>query len=115
MGLTFEEYMPMNRSPSTNIAHAWEVVEKICGDDTFGTVYIRPPYYEEKRYNFCFTRQSIEYRPGVEDFIGSSSGISAPHVICLAALKAVGVEGDGIHTTSDFGCNRCGYQLCRCG
>ena len=24
-------------------------------------------------------------------------------------------KGDGIHTTKDFGCNRCGYQRCVCG
>lgn len=35
------------------------------------------------------------------------------NILALATLK--GEEGNGINTTSASGCNRCGYQVCRCG
>ena len=69
---------------STNIASAWEVVEKM-----------------EKGVPLKMLMRLQSYkREGVEGFICefnfpngfSANGESAPHAICLASLKAIGVE-----------------------
>ena len=65
-------------SPSTNIAHAFEVVEKV------------------RLLDFpCSLQRNIKGEWFVEEYCGEVCSIlsradSAPHAICLAALKAVG-------------------------
>jgi hypothetical protein len=72
-------------SPSTNIASAWEVVEKLTA--------IPRPYFE------VTTAGAYSERPG---FLAAfdldrpmkrvtATAETAPHAICLAALRAVGV------------------------
>lgn len=62
---------------STDIAAAWEVVEKMKDSD----------FNLEKDYDFefwnCIIKPANTYPPI------KIRGISAPHAICLAALKAV--------------------------
>ena len=79
---------------STSIEAAWEVVEKLRS--------IAPERYD---YNFEIQQLSDEYWVNIElDFHGEICGVdeiyeaenkSAPKAICLAALKAVGVNIDG--------------------
>ena len=63
-------------SPSTNIAAAWEVVEKMDCPVAIGT---------------CLAGWAVSFYPeGVS--ITTSRSASVSHAICLAALKAKGVE-----------------------
>lgn len=63
---------------STDLKAAWEVVEKIqCRH--FCVSWHLDPYSFTRAYKAEFQ-------------IGSSNGETAPHAICLAALKAVGYE-----------------------
>lgn len=63
---------------STNIAAAWEVVER------FSYFTITQSKLDKELYHAEFKGRLGEF------FI--AEGESAPHAICLAALKAVGVE-----------------------
>lgn len=68
--------------PSTSIADAWEVVEQIVGDGSKASfdlewnasAYPTRPFY-------------LAFRVKNQTFTGRST--TAPHAICLAALKAV--------------------------
>ncbi len=70
---------------STDIAAAWEVVEKLA-EDTHG--------------GFALNQLRFPHRQGIRGYLTSFYGEThveatadtAPHAICLAALKAVGVE-----------------------
>jgi hypothetical protein len=69
---------------STDIAAAWEVVEKLTADHEF-------------RFQADYYGPFVQFIRYAEDKNGdhpdySSSADTAPHAICLAALKAVGVE-----------------------
>lgn len=63
---------------STNIAHAFEVVEKV-GYARFRLSGIRQPLMSGERYSASFG-------------VGYADAETAPHAICLAALRAKGVE-----------------------
>lgn len=67
---------------STDIAAAWEVLEKVFPKEV--CVF--------KSYDSWFVAKSSQSRfpDGTIDYI--ASGDTAPHAICLAALKACGVE-----------------------
>jgi hypothetical protein len=56
---------------STDIAAAWEVVEKLIASDEW------PEF-------------SLEYEATLKWSVGDCYGATAPHAICLAALKAMG-------------------------
>lgn len=63
-------------SPSTHIAHAWPVVEKL-----------NFPFTISK--NFVGYKVDLFPSPGIKIEMAAET---APHTLCLAALKAVGVE-----------------------
>ena len=63
-------------SPSTNIAHAWEVVEKLRN------IMVGP--WTHGRWAAC----------AMQDGDWFSVADTAPHAICLAALKSVGYPLD---------------------
>lgn len=70
---------------STDISAAWEVVEKM--------ISIRPE--KEPNAEFALVQRSKEWLCGYElyeSWYCSASALTAPHAICLAALKAVGYE-----------------------
>lgn len=67
---------------STDIAAAWEVVEKILSTGIDFTLEAGPNKTTKERY----------YGVSINDVDPQYSEISAPHAICLAALKAVGVK-----------------------
>lgn len=72
-----------NFNPSTNIADAWEVVEKLSQFDQKYLVW----HNESKVWCFVFAGGTfLRY---------SADAKTAPLAICLAALKAVGVDVDG--------------------
>lgn len=75
---------------STDIAAAWDVVEKVSMSIFPPSVQIDPGRYNGSFWMAQITGdESNNYGPVVVQF-----GSSAPHVICLAALKAVGVSFD---------------------
>ncbi len=88
---------PRRWSPSTSIADAWEVVEKLLGDDWECTIdRHKPNYVTACRGAYAFFWHSAEQ---VEGFTrrGGKFGVeadTAPLAICLAALKAVGHPTD---------------------
>lgn len=65
-------------SPSTSIADAWLVVEKLDMTITL----------EKHEDGWCLWENPCDYRDYPPDFVGHS----AAYVICLAALKAVGYQ-----------------------
>jgi Phage ABA sandwich domain len=67
-------------SPSTQIQHAWQVVEK------FDTYRVQRLWDGDR---FYFAAEVTGFEP--ESF-ALARAESAPHAICLAALRAVGVE-----------------------
>lgn len=71
-------------APSTNIAAAWEVVEKITDQKHWAFKLRRLP---GKDYMACFIRLT---KTGRDDFESKPSK-AAPFAICRAALKAMGV------------------------
>lgn len=70
---------------STDIAAAWDITEKMrhikCKQDKFATFTVMQT---EEGYWAGYTWHEVSY--------DDASGHTAPHAICLAALKAVGVE-----------------------
>lgn len=73
---------------SIDIAHAWQVVEKLRADCVFAN--IGPDPSEGGGYNCQF-----HWGEGEDDFdigVVDAEAPTAPHAICLAALKAVGVS-----------------------
>jgi hypothetical protein len=70
---------------STDIAAAWQVVEKIKAQ-------IKPGRKERRDFTVMFVDGewlvgwSLEFGGGME---GMSAAATAPHAICLAALKAI--------------------------
>ncbi len=69
---------------STDISAAWEVVEKLaCMKDEVNVFYDCGAW-------FCNTGVDANGEWSIER---SGSCATAPHAICLAALKAVGYEG----------------------
>jgi hypothetical protein len=74
---------------STDIAAAWEVVEKLLAEPgkgfeiSVGHMFKRHKDKSETKYWECFIEDEKERR-----FIEEAD--TAPHAICLAALKAVG-------------------------
>jgi len=87
-------------NPSTSIADAWRVVEKIIARGREGTLChpgLRDPVVKvgmSEADIFCEIFESSTGYVGVpvfrESIVIYSS--SAPHAVCIAALKAVGVE-----------------------
>ena len=71
---------------STDISAAWEVVEKLRTDHIFS---LEGEEHEKHRRNLWTARFLYEATDGGEY---GAFAASAPHAICLAALKAVGVE-----------------------
>ena len=69
---------------STDIAAAWEVVEKLRATGEFCCIDVRHPIHEP--IECAFYKVASDHKP----LIGV--GDTAPHAICLAALKAIGVE-----------------------
>lgn len=77
-------------SPSTSIADAWLVVEKIKEMN---------PHFVHTRFSLQWLEETAE-RPAqwavgwmeYEDLVVSAREATAPLAICLAALKAVGVD-----------------------
>jgi hypothetical protein len=78
---------------STEIAAAWEVVEKLIAKHYFPSVQHLPGDRGEE--NFWECTLGWEKLPGADlglrEYV-SATASTAPHAICLAALKAVGVE-----------------------
>jgi len=80
--------------PSTYILCAWKVVEKMDEDGFsfhFGSRGETEFDKEFLKYHFMFSTKGSVYRRPVE-VPRSSFSESAPHAICLAALKAVGYD-----------------------
>jgi hypothetical protein len=73
---------PTLRPYSTDIAAAWEVVEKLRAPST--TIDIRAGFLETK----VWVIQHHGRQPGVHSYEAQEK--TAPHAICLAALKAIG-------------------------
>lgn len=73
---------------STDIAAAWEVVEKLCKDSfAFDMEYSE---FFDKDAGGCDAR--FRCKAGIRGKF-SAEAETAPHAVCLAALKAVGYEG----------------------
>lgn len=76
--------------PSTSIASAWEVVEKMQSE---GYLYFisNLPFNADEGVEITFSHPS---RPDENGGCCKACEVAetAPHAICLAALKAVGVE-----------------------
>lgn len=78
---------------STDIAAAWEVIEKLRGEGVFFSVKSEAPILEgpcadTSKYRIQeWDREYQRYKPGI-------AGETAPEVICKAALKAVGYRED---------------------
>jgi len=84
-------------NPSTNIADAWRVVEKLCNwdvDDNMLVLEGQGPDIEEEGQPGWVAKQW--WKADIVGIAGHNIGEAdtAPHAICLAALKAVGVEID---------------------
>lgn len=81
-----EYYLNLPKPYSTSIEAVWEVVEKIMTEWRL----------DKPGRNFKLHRRLESWECEIEsDFIGknaTASSITAPHAICLATLKAVGVE-----------------------
>ena len=75
-------------SPSTNIAHAWEVVERFGPE--WSVEIERWPHRGDKDWA-CRMVEFFKDKPGIKSQAGELAP-TAPHAICLAALKAV--EGE---------------------
>jgi len=84
-----DEYQIARKFYSENIEDAWEVVEKVCADR------------QEKLNEFMVKKlaQGGTVQETFGDYVATYKeggdyvpGVSAPHAICLAALKAKGVE-----------------------
>lgn len=72
---------------STDIAAAWEVVEKMRANNFLFTINMSDNFRWECEFDLndgAFLLKS--------DTIGFGRSETAPHAICLAALEAVGVE-----------------------
>ena len=74
---------------STDIAATWEVVEKMRANEFTGSVDFMPCYYR-----VLFHRIGIDpaFSTHQEMVAVGAEADTAPHAICLAALKAAGVE-----------------------
>ena len=73
---------------STSISHAWEVVEKIINETGFEIVFWS--FNNGNKYVFQFIEKE-----GISNIIKfTANGDNLHHAICLAALKAKGVEID---------------------
>lgn len=83
-GAIFYDVQPEPRPYSTDIACAWEVVEKFT-DLCFSLSKVGDEWECELDSN---DGKFLQNGPTVHVF---GSGETAPHAICLAALKAVGV------------------------
>lgn len=88
-------YIPVKKY-STDIAAAWEVVEKLGSivgyDFTVEITYDKDTAAFPDKYFCTITNgDSNSLNPKVKLFMGSSED-SAPKAICLAALKVVGVD-----------------------
>ena len=77
-------------SYSTNIASAWEIVEKLQSLRKSVRVYNQGIVSETTDLYSCEIEN--RYYEGEPDTWFSGWVESAPHAICLAALKAMGVE-----------------------
>lgn len=82
--------------PSRNIAHAWEVVEKMkaVGRDVSALTRTRiePPVFKGGEYTGAKWRVGFSVEGGGLAYPGAAEAVdeSAPLAICCAALKAVG-------------------------
>jgi hypothetical protein len=79
MGWTVRRY-------STDIAAAWEVVEEVMPKLGYHTITLLIEHSEAPEDESVM----VEFGIGVLK-VNAEWGISVPHAICLAALKAVGV------------------------
>lgn len=70
--------------PSTDIAAAWEVVEKF---DRYEIVKTELPLPTGEVW-----KPHVVLSHWKKDSFGTAFGDTVPHAICLAALKAIGVE-----------------------
>lgn len=80
---------------STDIAAAWEVYERVLklnnfevGYDTYREVWFCTNISTDFRYTFDLSDE--EFNLQMNDTCVAGKGESAPHAICLAALKVVG-------------------------
>lgn len=89
------EQVPIKpKSYSTAISAAWEVVEKLSSGDLSG--------YGNRPIELClknYTKHPVwcefwltDDNAGDDESVWIAQGETAPHAICLAALKAVGEE-----------------------
>jgi hypothetical protein len=74
---------------STDMAAAWLAEEKLVVDGFTFELYRDPPAPDRRAWfeTLVIVRRGREY-----SYIGKSETGSAPHAICLAALRAKGVE-----------------------
>ena len=70
---------------STDIAAAWEVVEKLREEDLCFNIWVDSGYCEVEIKEFTITKTPVTSHAYIENK-------SAPMAICLAALKALGEE-----------------------
>jgi len=95
---------PVNLCPfySTDIAAAWEVVARLTEAHknsqgyapTFEIYSGRDDCDHQEWYAQFYNRYGSNNLYNCEDGIVLEKGRTPPHAICLAALKAVGYEGD---------------------
>jgi len=77
--------------PSTNAAHAWEVVEKLIQDNLNWDVEVKWSSVEKEWYVTILDRSGLGTH--VKQEVCFVWAETAPLAICLAALKVVGEEG----------------------
>jgi hypothetical protein len=71
---------------STDIAAAWEVVEKVTREtEKRFTLWQAPTYYVARFKHYDYWHEGCDSRQALQ-----AKADTAPHAICLAALKAVG-------------------------
>jgi len=78
-------YLP---SYSTDIAAVWEVVEQMGTKEILGVLTLGAPCDDNPKWRAIFTKKWVANLDAYPD--GIEHGDSAPHAICLAALKATG-------------------------
>lgn len=72
-----------NWEPSTSIEEAWQVVDRLCSS-----------FYLRWDDSACLWFADMDQKRRIaEDCRGRAYADTAPHAICLAALKAVGYNG----------------------
>lgn len=94
MGIHYESYVhpdgscdPYIPHYSTEIKYAWKVLEKINQNLSFEV--------KISRENVMGIRYDCTVWTDPDNFFNITSEISAPHAICMAALKSIGFPQEG--------------------